>query len=62
MTQQPPRGIKSSEFWMSIVAAGTLIANDGFGLNLPTESVMGLAAVAISYVFGRSVVKAKVRN
>ena len=59
MTQSSPRGIKSSEFWMAVVAAGTLIANDGLGLALPTESVMSLAAVAISYVFGRSVVKTK---
>lgn len=62
MTQYPARGIKSSEFWMSVVAAGTLVANDGLGLALPTESIMSLAALAITYVLGRSAVKAKVKN
>ena len=44
---------------MSLVAALTMVANDGFGLNLPTESIMSLAAITISYIFGRTVVKAR---
>lgn len=59
MTEQRARGVKSSEFWMSLVAAATMVANEGFGLELPTESVMSLAAVTISYILGRTVVKAK---
>lgn len=59
MTGKRPRGVKSSEFWMSLVAAATVVANDGFGLDLPTESIMSLAAVTISYVLGRTMVKAK---
>ena len=59
MERTPNKGLKSSEFWMSLVAALTMVANDGFGLNLPTESVMSLAAITISYIFGRTVVKAR---
>lgn len=44
---------------MSLVAAFTMVANEGFGLELPTESIMSLAAVTISYVFGRTVVKTR---
>ncbi|HEX6142588.1 MAG TPA: hypothetical protein VFZ01_07725 [Geminicoccaceae bacterium] len=59
MTLQRNRGVKSSEFWMSMVAAATMVANEGFGLDLPTESIMSLAAVTISYILGRTMVKAK---
>lgn len=59
MSEKQVRGVRSSEFWMSVVAALTLVANDGLGLELPTESVMSLAAVTISYVFGRTMVKTR---
>lgn len=44
---------------MAMVAAATMVANEGFALDLPTESIMILAAVTISYVLGRTMVKAK---
>lgn len=59
MNQTGTKGVKSSEFWMSVVAALTMVANEGLGLDLPTESVMSLAAVTISYIFGRTVVKSR---
>ncbi|MDX1542187.1 MAG: hypothetical protein R3349_12360 [Geminicoccaceae bacterium] len=59
MHPTPKTGLRSSEFWMSLVAALTMVANEGFGLDLPTESVMSLAAVTISYIFGRTVVKTR---
>ena len=59
MQASSQRGVRSSEFWMTVVAALTMVANEGFGLELPTESIMSLAAVTISYIFGRAVVKAR---
>lgn len=53
------QGVKSSEFWMSLFAAAVMVANEGLGLGIPAESVMSLAGVAVSYVIGRSAVKAK---
>lgn len=51
-------GIKTSEFWMAVVGAGLLVLNKGLGLDIPEETVNNFAYMVISYVFGRSVIKA----
>lgn len=61
MSENTARGIRSSEFWMSLVAAATVVANQGFGLDLPAESIMSLAAMTISYILGRTAVKVRHR-
>ena len=53
------KGVKTSEFWLSVVSAAVMVANDGLGLGIPAESVMSLAALVISYVLGRAAVKRK---
>lgn len=50
---------KSRKFWMAVVGAGLVIANEGLGLELPTESVMTVAAVVIGYIIGESYVDGK---
>ena len=44
---------------MAIVSGLLIIANEGFGLKLPTEAVMSVAAIAISYILGQSHIDAK---
>lgn len=50
---------KSRKFLMSLVAAGLIVANEGLGLNLPTEAVMTIAAVVVGYVASEAYVDGK---
>jgi len=51
--------IKSRKFWMAVVSAGLVIANEGLGLDLPVEAVMAVAAIAIGYILGQGYVDGK---
>ena len=52
-------GIKTSEFWVALIAAVLPVLNEKLALNLPAESILAL----IAYVIGRSGVKiAEVRK
>lgn len=50
-------GIKTSEFWLALLAAILPVLNQHLGLNLPTEAILSIAGIAISYILGRSWVK-----
>lgn len=50
---------KSRKFWMAVVAGGLVVANEGLGLDLPTESVMTVAGVIVGYIIGESYVDGK---
>lgn len=50
-------GIRTSEFWLAVVGAFVMIANRGLGLDLPEETIMSIAGVVASYIFGRTAVK-----
>jgi len=50
---------KSRKFWMAIVTAGITIANKGLDLNLPEESIITIASVAIAYILGESLVDSR---
>lgn len=50
--------LKSRKFWMAVVTAGIVIANEGLGLNLPKEEIMTVAGVAIAYILGESYIDA----
>lgn len=50
-------GIKTSEFWLALLAATLPVVNQHLGLNLPGEAILAVAGIAISYIFGRSMVK-----
>lgn len=50
-------GIKTSEFWVALLAAIIPVVNQHLGLNLPTEAILSIAGIAIAYIFGRSIVK-----
>ena len=42
---------KSRKFWMAVIAAALIVANEGLGLDIPTDTVMAFAAVVIGYIF-----------
>lgn len=50
-------GVKSTEFWLALIAAIVPVLNQQLGLNLPIEAIIGIAGIAIAYIFGRSMVK-----
>lgn len=50
-------GIKTSEFWLALLAAILPVVNQHLSLNLPTEAILSIAGIAISYILGRSWVK-----
>lgn len=50
--------LTSRKFWMAVVSALLMVAKDGLGLELPSETIIALAAVAISYILGESYVDA----
>lgn len=50
-------GIKTSEFWVAAIGALIPVINQHLGLNIPTEAVLGIVAIVISYIAGRSYVK-----
>lgn len=52
-------GLRSSEFWLALVAAVLPVLNQHLGLGLPVEAILSIAGVAASYILGRSWVKAK---
>jgi uncharacterized membrane protein len=53
--------LKSRKFWMAVVTAILVVANEGLGLKLPTDAVMAVAGIAITYILGESYVDANRR-
>lgn len=50
-------GLKTTEFWMALLAAVLPVLNGRLGLNIPIEGLLSVAGIAGSYVLGRSWVK-----
>lgn len=51
--------LTSRKFWLTVVSAALIVANEGLGLNLPTEAIMTVAAVVIGYILGESYIDGK---
>lgn len=51
-----PDSFKSAKFWMAVVSAFLVVANEGLGLNIPSDVVLAFAALIISYILGDSAV------
>lgn len=51
--------LKSRKFWMAVVGAALIVANDGLGLNLPKEETLTVAGVIIAYILGQAYVDGK---
>jgi uncharacterized membrane protein len=50
---------KSRKFWMAVVSALLVIANEGLGLNLDTEVVLAFAGIVMTYIFAEAKVDAE---
>lgn len=50
---------KSRKFWMSIIAALLVVANEGLDLGISSETVMTFAALVASFIFSEAYVDGK---
>jgi len=50
-------GLKTTEFWLALLGAILPVMNSYLGLNIPTESILSIAGIVMTYVFGRSWLK-----
>ena len=48
--------MKSRKFILTVVTALLTIANDGFGLGLPTTSILTITSLVTAYVLGQGYV------
>lgn len=48
--------LKSRKFWVSVVAGLLIVLNDGMGMNLDNNTILGFSGIVISYVLGQSAV------
>ena len=46
--------LTSRRFWMAVASAILLVANEGLGLNLPTDTILAFVAVVLGYILGES--------
>lgn len=53
------RRFLSRKFLMALAAGALVVANQGLGLNLPTDHVLAVVGVAISYILGEAHVDGK---
>lgn len=55
-------GFKTSEFWLAAITSVVTLLNDSGvmgSFQLPTETIITVAGVVVTYILGRSVVKLK---
>ena len=50
-------GLKSTEFYVAIIAALIPVMNTHLGLHIPVEGVLSIAGVVVSYIISRTVIK-----
>ncbi len=48
--------IKSRKFWMAVLSAGLVVANQGLDLDIPSDSVMALGGIAATYLVSQGYV------
>lgn len=58
LKKQNKPGVKSSEFWVGILAIAIVTGADVFGIELNPETINAVLITAFGYIFGRSGVKA----
>lgn len=51
--------LRSRKLWMSIVSAMLVIANDGLGMSIPSETVIAFAGIVMTYVASQGYVDSK---
>lgn len=53
------RKFKSRKFWMSVISAILVVANEGLGLGISSETVMTFAALVASFIFSEAYIDGK---
>lgn len=59
LVKQFKTGYKTTEFWLTILSLVIVSLNGVFGWDLDVEGIVALVAANVSYVLGRSYLKAK---
>ena len=54
---QVKAGLKTSEFWIAILAAIIPVLNQNLGLHIPIGAIMTVGTVAITYILNRMHIK-----
>lgn len=54
-----PRGVWTSEFWVSLAGVLVVLANELLGLDLDVAEIAGMAGIIATYVLGRGAIKIK---
>ena len=47
---------KSRKFWMAVISALVVIANEGLGIGIPEDVIIPFASLIIAYIFGEAAV------
>ena len=50
--------LTSRKFWMAVISALLVVANDGLGLGINADVVIPFAAIVIAYILGEAYVDA----
>ncbi len=53
------KGLKTSEFWVTVIMAFIPVLNKLLGLDIDPEVIVGTILPAIAYIWGRSWLKGK---
>lgn len=51
--------LKSRKFWMSVISALLVIANEGLGLGISSETILTFAGLVASFIFSEAYVDGK---
>ncbi len=54
--------LNSRKFWMALISAGILLVNQGLGLDIPSDTVLGFAGIVMSYLVAQGLVDSKSNN
>lgn len=62
MSEAITKGVKTSEFWLVVLSAILMVANKGLGLNIDEATTLSFAGMVVTYIAGRSAVKAVTKS
>tara|TARA_R100000808_G_scaffold8880_1_gene24784 strand:+ start:774 stop:947 length:174 start_codon:yes stop_codon:yes gene_type:complete len=51
--------LKSRKLWMSVISGVLVVLNEGLGIGIDSNTVLGFSGIIMSYILGQSFVDAK---
>lgn len=54
-----PEKLKSRKFWVTVVSSILIVLNEGLGMDIDSETVLGFSGIIISYLLGQSYIDSK---